>query len=304
MANYELDDILYWKDYESFQKMIEELNKKYDKGYNSIQYNSWYDELNAYYRKTIPDKKEFIRRFKEYELYAKPNLIEGNNQNILSQENILDCFRNVSKENDIFHVRMLEIALQGWAAQHLSHYAEKICFTTSKEHKILEIMVGDGTGTSSIVRSLKDDMYYIGVDIDLLCAKNADDIGRYYGKNAIGICSNLYDLPFSDNLFDVVCSHFGFDECREIPTILKEAVRVLKPGGRFVSVSKDNLWLRSYYIFKKYDIDKSEALELMRKVRLYTDFEHFDSLAVEAGLMKVDYIPFGNCYLVEYVKGK
>ncbi len=82
-------------------------------------------------------------------------------------------------------------------------------------------------------------------------------------------------MPFSDNLFDVVCSHFGFDECREIPTILKEAARVLKPGGRFVSVSRHNAWLRRHDIFEKYDIGENEALKLMRKVRLYTDFEHF-----------------------------
>ena len=42
----------------------------------------------------------------------------------------------------------------------------------------------------------------------------------------------------------------------------------------------------------------------MRKARLYTDFEQFDALAGEAGLVKVDYIPFENWYLVEYRKEK
>ena len=216
----------------------------------------------------------------------------------------MDSFRHVTKENGTRHVEMSERARLGWAAQHLSHYAEKICSPTEKEHKIMEMTVGAGVGTNAIVRSMTDEMFYMGVDIDFVCAKNADAIGRYYGKNAIGICSSLWNLPFSDNLFDVVCSHFGFDECREIPTILKEAVRVLKPGGRFVSVSRHNVWLRRHEIFEDYDIGESGALELMRKARLYTDFEQFDVLAGEAGLVKIDYIPFENWYLVEYRKEK
>ena len=216
----------------------------------------------------------------------------------------MDSFRHVTKENGTRHVEVSEKARQGWAAQHLALYAEKVCSATDKEHKIMEMTVGAGVGTNAIVRSMTEDMFYMGVDIDFVCAKNADAIGRYYGKNAIGICSSLWNLPFSDNLFDVVCSHFGFDECREIPTILKEAVRVLKPGGRFVSVSRHNIWLRRHEIFENYDIGEKEAMELMRKARLYTDFEQLDALAMEMGLVKTDYIPFENWYLVEYRKEK
>ncbi len=176
----------------------------------------------------------------------------------------MDSFRHVTKENSICHVEVSERARLGWAAQHLAPYAEKVCSATSEEHKIMEMTVGCGVGT-----------------------------------NAIGICASLWNLPFSDNLFDVVCSHFGFDECRELPTILKEAVRVLKPGGRFVSVSRHNIWLRRHEIFESYDIGENEALELMRKVRLYTDFEQLDALAGEMGLVKTDYIPYENWYLVE-----
>ena len=308
MVDNEWDDILYWEDYEPFRKLTQELDRKYyTYGMTSTthphQYDCWQKERDAYYKHTIPNKEEFIRRFQYYEHHGKPQWVEGHHKtmNEITEEELLRSFYKVSKENGIHHVEISEKARLGWAAQHLSHYAEKICETTNKEHKIMEMTVGAGVGTNAIVRSITDKMFYIGVDIDFLCAKNADAIGRYYGKNAIGICSSLWNLPFSDNLFDVVCSHFGFDECREIPTILKEAVRVLKPGGRFISVSRHNIWLRRHEIFEKYDIGEKEALELMRKARLYTDFEQFDALAGEMGLVKIDYIPYENWYLVEYI---
>jgi len=273
---------------------------------NPDQIACWQKEMDAYYKQTIPNKEEFIRRFQFYEFHGKPHWVEGHHRtmNEITVEELLHSFYKVSKENGIYHVEVSEKARQGWAAQHLVPYAEKVCLATNEKHKIMEMTVGCGVGTNAIVRSMTDEMFYIGVDIDFICAKNADAIGRYYGKNAIGICASLWNLPFSDNLFDVVCSHFGFDECREIPTILKEAVRVLKPGGRFVSVSRHTAWLRRHGIFEKYDIGESEAMELMRNVRLYADFEQFDALATEEGLVRTDYIPFENWYLVEYVKEK
>lgn len=43
----------------------------------------------------------------------------------------------------------------------------------------------------------------------------------------------------------------------ENPTILKEAARVLKPGGRFVSVSRHTAWLRRHDIFEKYGVNEN-----------------------------------------------
>lgn len=312
MVNGECSDVLFWEDYESFQCFMQELDRKYDTDCYHKEgipvpkhlYDSFDKEKDDYYNQVISNKEEFIRRFKHYELYGKPYWIEGKNKyvNELDDKAFLNTFHYISEKNGAYLVEISEKARLGWAAQHLKHYAKKVCSETNKEQKIMEMTVGSGVGTNAIVRSMTDKMFYMGVDIDFLCAKNADAIGRYYSKNAIGICTSLWNLPFSDNMFDVLCSHFGFDECREIPTILKEAVRVLKPGGRFISVSRHNIWIRRHEIFEKYDISEKEALNMMRKARLYTDLDYFDTLACEAGLVKVDYIPFERWYLVEYRK--
>lgn len=303
MVNNEWDDILYWDNYEPFHKLMQELDRRYDIS-DPIQYDKWCEERDTFYRQTIPTKEEFVRRFQNYTFHGKPHWIEGHHKmmNEITEAELMKSYHFASETNGACRVKMAENARLGWAKNHLLNYTDKICAATTKLHKIMEMTVGAGVGTNAIVRSITDDMYYIGVDIDFVCAKNADVIGRYYGKNALGICSSLWNLPFSDNLFDVVCSHFGFDECREIPTILKEAIRVLKPGGKLVSVSRHNAWLRRRAIFETYGIDEDKAIDLMRQARLYTNFKHFDILATEAGLKRTDYIPFENWYLVEYVK--
>ena len=146
-------------------------------------------------------------------------------------------------------------------------FVETIVFNTAlmrrrirDPHLIMEMTVGAGVGTNAIVRSMTSETYYVGVDIDFVCAKNADVIGRFYRKNALGMCASLWHLPFANDTFDVVCSHFGLDECREISTILDEASRVLKTGGKLVLVSRHNAWLRRSTIFEKYDIDTDSGL--------------------------------------------
>ncbi len=189
MVNNEWDDILYWENYEPFQKLTRELDRKYftnglmtSDPPNPDRIACWQKERDAYYKQTIPNKEEFIRRFQYYEHHGKPHWVEGHHRtmNEITEEELLHSFYKVSKENSIYHVELSEKARLGWAAQHLSHYAQKVCLATNGEHKIMEMTVGAGVGTNAIVRSMTDEMFYIGVDIDFVCAKNADAIGRYY----------------------------------------------------------------------------------------------------------------------------
>lgn len=48
--------------------------------------------------------------------------------------------------------------------------------------------------------------------------------------------ANAQELPvehFPDNTFDLYTIAFGIRNCTSIPAVLKEAHRVLKPGGTF-----------------------------------------------------------------------
>lgn len=303
MIGNEWDDILYWEDYEIFAQFISDLDRKYDCE-NPFEYEQWCQELDAFYRHTIPTKEDFIKRFERYTLLGKPQWINGHHKliNELTSRDLLKSYRFATDKNGAERVAIAEKARISWASQHLPYYADKVCAVTNKPLLIMEMTVGAGVGTNAIVRSMTSETYYVGVDIDFVCAKNADVIGRFYHKNALGMCASLWHLPFANDTFDVVCSHFGLDECREISTILDEASRVLKAGGKLVLVSRHNAWLRRRTIFEKYDIDKSAALDLMRQVRLYADFEQLDSLVTERGFSKTDYVPFKKWYVVEYRK--
>lgn len=305
MVGNEWDDILYWEDYEPFARFVRELELKYDIR-NPKEYERWREERDAYYRRTIPTKEDFIKRFEQYALHGKAQWVKGRHRliNEFTEEELMNSFHFASDKNRTPHIEMLEKARLGWASNHLPYYAEKVCDAFSKPLRIMEMTVGAGVGTNAIIRTMTSDMYYVGVDIDFVCAKNADVIGRIFQKNALGLCASLWYLPFEDELFDVVCSHFGLDECREIPAILDEAARVLKPGGKLILVSRHSAWIRRHEIFEKYDIHEAQALELMKHVRLYADFEQLESLVKERGFVQKDYVPFDKWYVVEYHKLK
>jgi len=53
-------------------------------------------------------------------------------------------------------------------------------------------------------------------------------------SNIKWFCNNAEKLPFDDNCFDYYTISFGIRNVENISNALKEAYRVLKPGGRFL----------------------------------------------------------------------
>jgi len=88
-------------------------------------------------------------------------------------------------------------------------------------------------------------------------------------SNIKWFCNNAEKLPFADNYFDYYTISFGIRNVNNINNALKEAYRVLKPGGRFLCLefSKvDNEILKKLYkiysksipILGKFVLGKSE----------------------------------------------
>ena len=96
-------------------------------------------------------------------------------------------------------------------------------------------------------------------------------------------CNSAEKLPFKNNHFDYYTISFGIRNVNNINNVLKEAYRVLKPGGRFLCLEfskvKNKILNRFYKTYSKtipqigrFVVGKSEPYEY-----LINSIEEFDS---------------------------
>jgi len=101
--------------------------------------------------------------------------------------------------------------------------------------------------------------------------------------NVKWFCNSAEKLPFKNNYFDYYTISFGIRNVSNINNVLKEAHRVLKPGGRFLCLEfskvKNEILNRFYKIYSKsipqigkLIVGKSEPYEY-----LVNSIEKFDS---------------------------
>lgn len=119
-----------------------------------------------------------------------------------------------------------------------------------KGEKVLDL--GCGTGIYSIWLA-KMGLDVTGVDI-------AENMLTIASKKAAGanlniefIQSDIHQLPFGDQTFDLVVANIVLEFTENPQKVVHEAMRVLKKGGRFVCgmIGKDSAWGRKYQLRAK-----------------------------------------------------
>ncbi|MBN1376460.1 MAG: bifunctional demethylmenaquinone methyltransferase/2-methoxy-6-polyprenyl-1,4-benzoquinol methylase UbiE [Dehalococcoidia bacterium] len=145
-------------------------------------------------------------------------------------------FEEIPKNYDLInHVITLGMDT-GWRKR-----AAQTCLSTLPG-RILDICCG--TGDLSITLSQLADYRpeITGVDFSRLMLDEAEKKAplKSPGSSIRFIEADISNLPFPDNHFDCVCISFAFRNLTyrnpRTPEYLKEVLRVLKPGGRFVIV--------------------------------------------------------------------
>lgn len=105
-----------------------------------------------------------------------------------------------------------------------------------------------------------------------------------------------------DNSYDVYTIAFGIRNCTNLDKVIKEAYRVLKPGGRFLVMefSKiDNAILKQFYDFYSFEIipatgymvagDWDSYQYLVESIRMFPKQDEFAQLIKECGFKFVRY---------------
>ena len=114
-------------------------------------------------------------------------------------------------------------------------------------------------------------------------------------------CNNAEKLPFKNNFFDYYTISFGIRNVDNINIALKEAYRVLKPGGRFLCLEfskiKNNVLNRLYQTYSKsipkigkLVVGKAEPYEyLVNSINKFYNQEEFVKKIKDQGFSNITY---------------
>lgn len=156
--------------------------------------------------------------------------------------------------------------------------------------RFLDKVKGNGAVT---VLDINHAMLSVGQD-------RAIDQGRVTGIDWVN--GDAQSLPLPDKSVDAFTIAFGIRNVTDIPLALREARRVLKPGGRFMCLEFSTVeaaLLKEVYDFYSFKLlpqigglvanDKASYEYLVESIRHFPDADGFAVMIAEAGLQQVKY---------------
>ncbi len=279
-----LDEVLFWDNIPLLRSfIIQNISKYYPH-----DPDTFYSEKDKFLKQHIPDKETFVSKLDHYFKNGSAVWVSGRNgfSDDIDKSTMLKAIMTGSQVENGRNIALKASKWQKTNPDFWHFYSHNVLY--SSDNYILELTIGAGGGTNAVMMNMRERDYYMGVDIDFACAKNADALAKYYKINGLGIAISLWNLPFEDAMFSSVCSNAGLEECREIPTVLAEAARVLAPKGRIILhclKREKTLW---YSYFEQYGFTLTEAREWLCKVRLFADVDQIKEQLEYNGLVLID----------------
>jgi demethylmenaquinone methyltransferase/2-methoxy-6-polyprenyl-1,4-benzoquinol methylase len=167
--------------------------------------------------------------------------------------------------------------------------------------KVLDVAGGTADIALRILERAKCDVTVLDINKEMLVEGRNNAINH----NRLGIefiCADAEKLPVPDNSYDVYTIAFGIRNVTHIDQALKEAYRVLKPGGRFMCLEfsrVENDWLRRAYDLYSFNViphigkmvtgDKDAYQYLVESIRRFPPQEEFAQMMRDAGFGNVQY---------------
>jgi len=121
--------------------------------------------------------------------------------------------------------------------------------------KFLDVASGSGDIALKILKNARSkqidaDITLSDINPSMLEQAKAKLLDHGFFKNVKYTPANAEDLPFENDSFDYYTIAFGLRNCSDFNKVIKEAYRVLKPGGKFLCLefSKiENPYFRKIY---------------------------------------------------------
>ncbi len=100
-----------------------------------------------------------------------------------------------------------------------------------KNGHILDVACGTGALTRALLDHLPGVGRVVGTDLNQTMIDVARSLAAPTGHDLEWVASDVTDLPFEDQSFDLACVQQGLQFFPDKPAALSEVYRVLKPGG-------------------------------------------------------------------------
>ena len=170
--------------------------------------------------------------------------------------------------------------------------------------KGLDICCGTGMLTMELARTAGRKGKIVGIDFsENMLAVARNNISHFELKDTLTfIQGNAMDLPFDDNSFDCATIGWGLRNVPEITTVIQEMVRVVKHGGKVVSLDMGQpslpVFKQLYWLFfqkivpvigRIFSGNKNAYDYLHDSAKVFSDQKELSALFSKAGLVDVSY---------------
>ncbi len=212
---------------------------------------------------------------------------------------VQDVFSSVATKYDI----MNDLMSLGMHRLWKTRFVEII--NVNKNDVILDVGAGSGDITSQIIKKEKQIKVYL-LDLNKKMLEQGEK--RFVKKNNINfILGNAESLQFENNIFDKYIISFCLRNVTEYILSIREAYRVLKPGGKYFclefSKPQSSLISNSYNIYKSKILpllgeivakDKNAYKYLSESIDLFPNQQQLKKTLISCGFEKVNSINLFN----------
>lgn len=206
-------------------------------------------------------------------------------------------FNNVAPKYDIMNDIMSAGLHRLWKSTFINQ------LNPSNHSALLDVAGGTGDIAFRFLKQAPDANVTIAdINPAMLCEGKARQIDCQIKGNIRWVCADAQSLAFTANQFDYYTIAFGIRNVTDIPLALKEAYRVLKPGGRFMCLEFSHIsqpLLKQFYDFYSFKIipnigqyvanDKAAYQYLVESIRMFPKAAEFKQFIEEAGFRMVTY---------------